>query len=307
MDKPVAAWIREEIAAPAAMGEGRNDQMIRIGPSMIRAGFTVPELYEVFCQMFSDCGPQQLREIEAVCRNCVKYAAREDREINKGEWMERRKALNRIGATARQELPQILADFCWPLVEIMDAGGTRQELPVQRWEFLNKMFVPTDTVWIGQVWETGIREKRGRTVDYSSRFKTIAEWLTLPQVNRGEFVSHCTFQPGTSSRCNEAVAEKKFMVVESDVLDFDEVGAVFNYLANHQGLTLRAIVSTGGKSIHGWFDWPDGANDDRMDEWSAMLEGLRCDPSTLRPSQPVRLPGIIRRDSQRLQELLWLA
>jgi hypothetical protein len=93
------------------------------------------------------------------------------------------------------------------------------------------------------------------------------------------------------------------MVVESDLLTPDEVGAVFRHLREWHDLKLHAIVSTGGKSLHGFFEWPgDGVAAD----WAAWLKGAKCDPSTLRPSQPVRLPGCIRGNTKRPQELLYL-
>jgi hypothetical protein len=77
--------------------------------------------------------------------------------------------------------------------------------------------------------------------------------------------------------------------------------AVFCALEEQHGLTPRALVSSGNKSLHAWFDWPD---EGEQEDWQAVLKGYQCDPANLRPSQPVRLPGIIRPDTGRPQELL---
>jgi hypothetical protein len=293
-------WVIEELENPVAMGEGRNNQMIRIGPTMLRYGMDPEALEEKFAEMYPDIGPQQEREIAAVVKNSVKLAAREQSEIDKTQYGKRKLELSRMQLEARQALPMILDHYQWPIAQIRSDGAVLasldgQPVSVQRRLFLECMFEPDDVVWIGAVWETGKPKHKGR-------FLQIRSWLDFHRIS-GEFCSHCTFLPGSFSRCNENVESRKYLVVESDVLTPDEVGAVFNYLASEQGLELRAIVSTGGKSLHGWFNWP---GDDFLDEWSAKLMGWKCDPSTMRPSQPVRLPGIIRAKTRRPQELLYL-
>jgi hypothetical protein len=54
-------------------------------------------------------------------------------------------------------------------------------------------------------------------------------------------------------------------VVESDVHSKDEMGAIFKWLRDEVGLTLRAIVDTAGKSLHGWFDFPKEAVLDQLE------------------------------------------
>ena len=92
------------------------------------------------------------------------------------------------------------------------------------------------------------------------------------------------------------------MVVESDKLSKEEMMGVFAELENHHNLAPRALVTTGNKSLHAWYDWPEGTD---PGDWAALLEGYRCDPKTVKSaSQPVRLPGVIRPDTGRPQELL---
>jgi len=64
-------------------------------------------------------------------------------------------------------------------------------------------------------------------------------------------------------------------------------------------LTLRAVVHTGGKSIHCWFDFPrygsgNAYNTNR--ELHAILAGLGCDPAMFRRAAIARLPGCRRTD-----------
>lgn len=285
------------------MGEGRNNQMVRIGPTLLRGGIDSEALEEIFQGMYSDIGPQQVREIHMCVLNCVKIAAREQKVIDKSAYGKRKMALDQLSIQARQSLPQILEKYQWTEAEIRETGNLVMpgvhpvaSLTDQRRLFLSNMFEADDVVWVGAVWQTGKPKHKGR-------FMQCEQWLGMQRIS-GEFCSHCTFQPGSFSRSNENVAVRKFLVVESDVLTIDQVGAIFNYMASQHQLNLRAVVSTGGKSLHGWFDWP---GDDFLDEWEAKLKGWNCDPSTMRPSQPVRLPGVLRTSTQRPQELLYLS
>jgi len=301
----IPRWIKNEIDAPLAMGEGRNNQMIKVGPSLIRLGMDPEELFDLFCGMYPDIDDNQRHEIQAVVCNAIKLASREDKAIDKEEYARRKVELDQIARAERHRLQKILEDYQWTEQEIREATRISERLPLlnQRWEFLRALFQPQDIVWIGMVWETGDRKsRRGKVIgNYGNRFRTRDEWIHSRSIP-GEFCSHCTFKPGTTSRCNDAVYDHKYLVVESDTLSRDEVGAVFNWLT-HCGLELYAIVSSGGRSLHGWFDWP-GA--ERIDEWAAALTGLQCDVATLRPSQPVRLPGTLRKSTGKLQELLYL-
>ena len=49
-------WITWEIEHPVAMGDGRNNQMIKIGPTLVRLGYTEEQLVEIFHDMYDDLG-----------------------------------------------------------------------------------------------------------------------------------------------------------------------------------------------------------------------------------------------------------
>jgi hypothetical protein len=303
--KEYPAWVEWELSHPKDLGDGRNNQMIKIGPALLRCGHDVDSLYELFCNLYPDANSTaQQHEIMSVCKSATRYVEKQDKTFTKSAYVKWQRHLTVIANRMRAKLPWILEAYQWPPEEFT---CPTVDLPLweQRRLFLSTLFEPDDVVWIGNVWETGKRTTTsGRQVDYRDHFQPVDDWLGRPI--RSEFVSHCTFQTGSNSRNNESVAKRCYIVVESDVLTVSQSGAVFNYLANACELNLRAIVSTGGKSIHGWFDWPIGANDVAMAECGAVLSGLKCDPATLRPSQPVRLPGCIRRDKSRPQELLYI-
>jgi hypothetical protein len=200
--------------------------------------------------------------------------------------------MTRLRGTIQRDMP-------WPEAEIIEAGMVSDWTPEeQSHTFLATMFQPDDTVWLGNVWDSGINKRTKEK--FTNRFRTVTEWRKL--LPAYEFTSHCTFKAGSFSRSDESLAERRYMVVESDELSRDEIGAVFRWLMGRD-LRLRAVVYSGKRSLHGWFDYPGDAD---IRELKAILHGLQCDPSTLRASQPVRFAGRKRKDTGNIQKLLYL-
>jgi len=194
---------------------------------------------------------------------------------------------------ARVHREAILERYHWPLAEIKhdspcDVNGapdiqTRQHLG---------LFEPDDIIWIGELNHTGKpwNRKNFRERDY---------WLPRV-VGLARYICPAVFKPGTYSRADRNVAVRKFLVVESDTLSKDQAGAMFRLLS--QRLILRAIVDSGGKSLHGWFDSPDQGE---LEKLEAFLPELGCDPKMFGASQPCRLAGR-KRENGRWQRLVYL-
>lgn len=224
----------------------------------------------------------------------------ESREPTAEEIQRRERAayLQGLKTKAQRSLSAVIRAFTWPEAEI--AGASRKPIPAEPIEqfraFLQTLFISSEVVWIGN-------ERMSGSPAHAHRFRTVGQWLTIraPQTN---FVSHCTFRPGSYSRSKDNIERQKFMVVESDELGRNEVGAVFRWLRESAGLRLRAVVFSGNKSLHGWFEWP--SRESLLEELKATLTGFKCDPATLRPSQPVRLPGAYRADKGAYQRLIYL-
>lgn len=144
-------------------------------------------------------------------------------------------------------------------------------------------FRRTDVVWIGGLQDSGRPESAGN-------FKTVEEWLKCNRAP-GQFICPANFKNNSIARSNANIVDRRFLVVESDVLNKNEVGAVFRFLMEC-GLILVAVVDTAGKSLHGWFDYP--SCESALDELKLILPALKCDPKLFTASQPVRLPGAVR-------------
>ena len=211
------------------------------------------------------------------------------------EKMAARKERERIRERAAKALPQLLKGWKWSYEEIIAASPVRLPMDAsEHWKLLLSKFGPDDAIWIGDTFHSGKPE-------HAAHFKTAADWLTEKTV-AGPFICPATFKNTSHARSNENVVIRRFLVVESDVLSKDQVGAVFKWLRDGAKLDLVAIVDTAGKSLHGWFTFP--ADEEIMDELKIVLPAYGCDPKLFTASQPVRLPGALRKD--KFQKLVYL-
>jgi hypothetical protein len=167
------------------------------------------------------------------------------------------------------------------------------------WAAFLELWKPDDIIWIGDVYDTGIVKGVGR-------FRSVDEWRSA-KINLcgSHFTCASTFLPGTVDRVNKQVSKTRYLVVEFDSLDVDKQqnrrkgAALLNYF--RQSLDLRMVVDSGNKSLHGWFEM----NEKITEEQRFILRHLGADINSMRPSQPVRLPGAIR-DNGNVQSILWL-
>jgi hypothetical protein len=168
-----------------------------------------------------------------------------------------------------------------------------QKIPVSSTCFLSIMFNLRDLVWIGNPEHTGSR--------FKNHFRIVEQWVARPPAPDWRFVCASVFKPGSTDRIL-ANAELRYLVLESDSLSQEDTRALFEAVSLWDELVLKAIVFSGNRSLHGWFIHPGL---DWLNRHKHHLEGLGFDLATTRPSQPVRLPGVIRENGKR-QELMWL-
>lgn len=217
---------------------------------------------------------------------------------------EEQENLTRLAAKARAAQKQILAQFACGFAQY--GNGSPVNLlngdPRNDWRLMLKLYAPDDVLWIGTKKNESANESHGAEwIDYcKTRFRTVTEWLketTCP----GILITPATFKPGSFSRCDDNIVSRPFLVVESDLLNRIEVCAVFKWM--EQFAKLRAIVDTGGKSLHGWFEMP---SPEIVAQLETILPNLGCDKALFAKSQPVRLPGGLRPETNIVQSLLYL-
>ena len=213
--------------------------------------------------------------------------------------MRERELNERIRLRAQLSLPRLLEGHAWPYDEIMrDSPVAVKDNEPDHWKLLLGKFQPEDVVWIGDKFDSGKPE-------HARHFRRADEWLKEKKVP-GPLICPVAFKNNSHQRSNDHVLARRFFVVESDTLKRDEVGAVFKWLQAECRLKLIAIVDTGGKSLHGWFDFAPCERD--LDHLKLVLPAMQCDPKLFTASQPVRLPGVPRDGKPgKRQRLVWLA
>ena len=204
--------------------------------------------------------------------------------------------LESLRAAAERFRPELFDFFRWPMGQILEDSPllvAERDADDQFRTWL-KLWPACSTVWIGDVYSSGKPEHR-------THFRPISEWYQIGPV-MGNYTCGSSFKPGSCRRSNENLNGHRFLVIESDSLTRDEVGAVFAYLRRRLHYDLHCIIDTAGKSLHAWFDAPP--NKVFENRLKAGLQVFGCDPKVFTYSQPVRVPGAWR--DGKLQRLIWL-
>jgi len=176
--------------------------------------------------------------------------------------------------------------------------------------FLAGLYEPDDLVFIGQAKEPGVM---------GQNIKSVAEWG--PHFgNGGNTAPHITVNPltglpapkksgdGFTYRGDKCVAAYRYAMAEFD--DIPYKSQIQFWCAAK--LPIRALIDTGGKSIHVWIELC-GISSER--QWEAkirrhlyqrLLVPIGVDSACSNPSRLSRLPGYERKPG-RYQRILWLS
>lgn len=223
-----------------------------------------------------------------------------DTEVKQGSvsaeqkaWIAEKQRQAALRVRAATSLPAILGAHAWTLDQARaESPVSIPADPLEHWQLFLGLFKAEDIIWVGGTYDSG-------TTQNSHHFQPAGKWRLFSQAPF-QFTCPSTFKAGSFSRSNDNVLVRRYLVVESDTLQKAEILAVFKWLQKH--LPLHAIVDTAGKSLHGWFDYPE---ENQLAELKIMLPSMGCDPALFKPSQPCRTPGCWR-DSN-VQSLVWLA
>ena len=210
-----------------------------------------------------------------------------------------RARLKREQKLAASSVQVILHDYHWPADAMVSDSPVPVDLPVeQHWRYILELFPVNDVIWIG-------RDKHDSgSPRHQDRFRSASQWLSLKSCP-GAFICPNAFRRGVYKRRVEHVLTPRFLVLESDdVLNRDQVGAVFRWVESGLNLRLCAVVDSGNKSLHGWFEYPPPNMFQKMRLW---LSAMGCDRALFTLNQPCRLPGAWRSETERHQRLLYLA
>jgi len=158
--------------------------------------------------------------------------------------------LETVRVMAERFAPEMFERFRWPFAQILEDSPllVAERAAEDQFRTWLKLWPAHCHLWIGDVFSSGKPEHR-------THFRPIADWYQIGPA-LGNYTCGSSFKPGSYRRCNENLNGHRFMVIESDTLAKDQVGAVFAYLQRRLHYKLHCIIDTAGKSLHAWFDAP---------------------------------------------------
>jgi len=179
--------------------------------------------------------------------------------------------------------------------------------------FLSTLFRPDDHLFIGE------RHKPGKL---GENIRSCEDWKEFFRKNgkAGPFIiqnplsghEELTHDDKPSFRCDNAVKTFRYSIVEHDQLPREDQIAFWSVVK----LPIRALVCTGGKSVHAWMDCSCLAPINSHADWQREIkdrlyeQGLKplgFDSSCANPARLSRLPGYFRHEKENWQRLLWLS
>ena len=195
------------------------------------------------------------------------------------------------------------ADF-WHSSEIILPPSHQEQAEL----FTRHLFAPEDTLWLGDEYDSG-------QPHHAANFRLRDEWLA--EIELPPRIAAGTFLPGSVSRSAGSLFTTPFIVIESDDLigkkpttdpereeNRKQCSALIRFMENRFKLTLRAVIDTAGKSLHGYFDRPSPAALEALEE---IAEALAIDSQVItRAANPLRLPGCIHSTTGQPARLCYL-
>lgn len=174
---------------------------------------------------------------------------------------------------------------------------------------LNLLWKPDEFLFIGNA--------------FSKRVLKVSQWLDLieaeipwPHIipNPLTGILHETKEGKLSLRCDSAVADYRFCLIEFDEMPRPDQIAFWFSIIDKNLLRVSAIVDSGGKSLHAWvrIDLPDRPAWDReivqnfYEKDFGVLATMGADRASQNPSRLSRMPGHFRIEKGRKQKLLFL-
>ena len=216
-----------------------------------------------------------------------------------------------LDAAARRMATHIFAHD-WSEVDLWEESSIRLDGAEPDWHLLiTILFAPDAVLWIGDPRDSG--------PGHESHFQSCPDWMeSYPEFEPPRPMT-CpdTFQPGSFSRCTASVLTSPFLVIEADeAIGYKPETAddraenlrrnlcLLRWLRDELHWSLRAVIHTGGKSVHGWFERPPSTH---IEELKAIAPALGMDTSVFSPAHPVRLPGVKHEKTGVRSRLLFLA
>lgn len=157
------------------------------------------------------------------------------------------------------------------------------------WEIIDQLFKGNPYLCCGYSKE--VFEAKRKHEWYKEADK---QQFIVPNACKGEMGMTKDGKP--SAHCLDNTGPRMYLVIEQDDGNQDQQTAVIVYLTKY--LPLRMVLSSGGKSLHAWFDC-QGVEEGKQKDLMRSAVALGADDSTWTRSQFVRMPDGLRDNGNR--------
>lgn len=244
---------------------------------------------------------------------------KDERPPDRSEWREaqrkeRMKAESRrkLANAARAKRAAIVERWLWEDVDVWESSPQRIDQHLVEYDarhFLQSLFPQNAIIWTGRVYESGTRHAR--------RWRTVTELQESPIAQVGPLTTPAIWKPNIANRSGDNVFAAPYTVLDFDELDGrkpetpEEIAAhvraslaLTNWLRCDLHWKLAAIVWTGSKSIHAWFQTPPHT---ALTSLKTTARSLGIDAGLVgHPEHPCRLPGWMHDKTGKNSRVLWL-
>lgn len=237
-------------------------------------------------------------------------AQRQQEERHRAIAEKRQRTLSATLTTKRTELltPYLSTDW---RADFFDESPLRLEPShdAQTRQMIEWLFNPDDLLWMGDTHDSG-------SPGHRANFRTAKDWIQFPDLPPR--LSAGTYREGSYSRSQDNIVTRPFLIIESDELighkpatdDEREENRRLNaglmrFLTDRFHLEFRALIDTGGKSLHGWFTHP---GEETTQALAKLLDGLAIDSAVFHRAScaPLRAPGCLHEATGKRASLYYL-
>jgi hypothetical protein len=179
--------------------------------------------------------------------------------------------------------------------------------------FLEIVFLPDDLLFIGNQYDDGAIGENIRSckdwIDFFKSGNSAGPFICINPLTGKNALSKANKLTYRGDYC---ISSFRHCLVEFDNIPMEEQLRFWSVAE----LPVKALVSSGKKSIHAWLDVSKLTEVKTFDQWQthiksrlyeSILKPLGVDGACSNPSRLSRLPGFMRQETNKYQSLLWLS
>jgi hypothetical protein len=182
--------------------------------------------------------------------------------------------------------------------------------PMDALAVLKTLWEPHERLFVGGAYDTAVDSVGGICEALENGLAVPPHIIPNPLTGQ----QHETKDGKLSYRCDAAVAEHRYAIVEFDETPRPDQIAYWHSIVTSDLLPVVALIDSGGKSIHAWLavnlrdvrSWDRVVRVGMYGETEGRMRLQGADAQCQNPSRLSRLPGHFRKDKGRYQRLLYL-